>query len=48
MADPGDGQAVVNFSAGDVTADLSVDAEGLVTSYPGLARRVTAPESVGG
>jgi hypothetical protein len=43
-----DGQAVVNFSAGDVTADLSVDAEGLVTSYPGLARRVTAPESVGG
>ena len=43
-----DGHAVVNFSAGDFSADLTVDADGLVTLYPGLARRVVAPEPVSG
>lgn len=42
-----DGSAVVNFSAGDVSADLTVDADGLVSHYPGLARRVYAAEPVG-
>lgn len=33
-------RAVVAFSGGGVTADLVLDAEGLVLDYPGLARRV--------
>jgi hypothetical protein len=40
----GDTPAVVAFSAGDVSADLVVDPDGLVSSYPGLAHRVAAAE----
>jgi hypothetical protein len=29
----------VRFSSGDFTADLEVDADGIVVNYPGLARR---------
>ncbi|GDY33421.1 putative glycolipid-binding domain-containing protein [Gandjariella thermophila] len=32
-------QSVVNFTSGDFSADLVVDAEGLVLDYPGLATR---------
>jgi len=41
--DPGSetgGPAVVSFRQDDVTADLTVDADGLVVDYPGLASRV--------
>jgi hypothetical protein len=31
----------VRFSSGDFTADLELDADGLVVVYPGLARRVS-------
>jgi uncharacterized protein len=30
----------VRFSDGDFTAELELDADGLVVAYPGLARRV--------
>ncbi|WP_098960256.1 putative glycolipid-binding domain-containing protein [Pseudonocardia sp. N23] len=42
----GDTPAVVNFSSGTFSADLTVDADGIVAHYPGLARRVGAIESV--
>ena len=32
--------AVVNFTRGDFTADITVDPEGIVIDYPGVARRV--------
>lgn len=32
--------AVVNYASGGFTTDLSVDADGFVVDYPGLARRV--------
>jgi hypothetical protein len=35
-----DDGAVVTFTSGDVTADLTVDDAGFVVDYPGLARRV--------
>ncbi|MBE7700897.1 putative glycolipid-binding domain-containing protein [Oerskovia sp. Sa1BUA8] len=40
--DPGAGRAVVTYTSAtrDVTADLTVDADGLVIDYPHLARRV--------
>ncbi|MBV9314284.1 MAG: putative glycolipid-binding domain-containing protein [Pseudonocardia sp.] len=34
------GRAVVEFSSKDFTADLTVDAQGLVVDYPGLATRL--------
>lgn len=34
------GHAGIGFRSGDFTADLAVDADGVVTSYPGLARRL--------
>ncbi|NMH98344.1 putative glycolipid-binding domain-containing protein [Pseudonocardia acidicola] len=37
----GSGQAVVEFSSGDVTAELVVDPDGVICHYPGLARRVS-------
>ncbi len=37
---PTDGPAVVSFRQGDFTADLTVDEQGLVVDYPGLARRI--------
>jgi hypothetical protein len=36
----GDGHAVVEFAQGDLTAELTVDADGLVLDYPGLAARL--------
>ncbi|AEA22603.1 putative glycolipid-binding domain-containing protein [Pseudonocardia benzenivorans] len=42
----GDAPAVVNFSSGEFSADLTVDADGIVDHYPGLARRVRAIEPV--
>jgi hypothetical protein len=36
----GDGRAVVEFAQGDFTALLTVDADGLVLDYPGLAVRL--------
>jgi hypothetical protein len=38
--DEGTGHAEIGFRWGDFTADLVVDGEGVVTSYPGLARRL--------
>jgi hypothetical protein len=35
-----DGRAVVEFSQDDLAAELTVDADGLVIDYPGLAARV--------
>ena len=35
-----DGTAVVRFSSGAFSADLTVDADGFVVDYPGLARAV--------
>ena len=40
MADD-DRQAVIAFSWADFAADLVVDADGLVISYPGVAARLT-------
>ncbi|TQM36319.1 putative glycolipid-binding domain-containing protein [Pseudonocardia cypriaca] len=34
------GHAGIGFRSGDFTADLVVDADGVVASYPGLARRL--------
>lgn len=42
VLDDGTGQAVVEFRSGDVTAELVVDADGAVVSYPGLATRLQA------
>lgn len=36
----GDSPGVVAFSSGDVEADLTVDADGIVATYPGLGFRV--------
>ncbi|MFC4944687.1 putative glycolipid-binding domain-containing protein [Pseudonocardia sp. GCM10023141] len=36
------GTAVVNFRSGDFSADLTVDADGVVLDYPGIARRHAA------
>ena len=38
--DEATGEAGIGFATGDFTADLVVDADGVVTSYPGLARRL--------
>jgi uncharacterized protein len=40
VLDEGTGHAEVGFRWGDFAADLQVDADGVVTSYPGLARRL--------
>lgn len=40
VLDEGTGNAGIGFRSGDFTADLVVDADGVVTSYPGLARRL--------
>jgi uncharacterized protein len=34
------GPPTVTFTAGDFTADLTVDDEGIVVDYPGLAKRI--------
>lgn len=36
---PGTGGAVINYSSGDFSADVSFDKDGLVVDYPGLATR---------
>ncbi len=36
----GDDGAVITFQQGDFTADLTVDADGIVVDYPGIARRL--------
>ena len=38
----GPGHAVIAFSWDDFAAELAVDADGLVISYPGVATRLTA------
>jgi len=38
--DDGTGHAEIGFRWGDFAADLVVDADGIVTTYPGLARRL--------
>ncbi len=45
VGDNGAGQALVELTGGGVTAQLVVDADGVVTHYPGVAHRVsvTAP-----
>jgi hypothetical protein len=43
--DAGRGEALYRYESGSFSADLTVDADGYVTSYPGLWRRV---ESAGG
>jgi hypothetical protein len=35
------GHAIVEFRSGDFVAELVVDADGVVATYPGLARRLT-------
>jgi hypothetical protein len=40
VLDEGTGHAEIGFRWGDFTADLVVDADGVVASYPGLARRL--------
>jgi hypothetical protein len=40
VLDEGSGRAEVGFRWGDFAADLVVDADGVVESYPGLARRL--------
>jgi uncharacterized protein len=40
VLDEDSGHAGIGFATGDFTADLVVDADGVVTSYPGLARRL--------
>jgi hypothetical protein len=42
VLDGDDGHALVQFRSGDVTAELVVDAEGVVVSYPGTATRLMA------
>jgi hypothetical protein len=43
--DEGTGQAAIGFQTGDFTAELVVDGDGIVASYPGLARRLTPTPS---
>jgi uncharacterized protein len=38
-----DGTAVVGFSWGDFAADLTVDGDGMVLAYPGVATRLSVP-----
>jgi hypothetical protein len=45
VLDEGTGHAGIGFQWGDFTADLLVDADGVVSSYPGLARRLTPATS---
>jgi hypothetical protein len=45
VLDEGTGHAAIGFRWGDFTADLVVDADGVVTSYPGVARRLTPATS---
>ena len=45
LPDEGTGRAEVAFRTGDFAADLVVDADGVVESYPGLARRLTPANS---
>ena len=45
VLDEGTGHAGIGFRWGDFTADLLVDADGVVSSYPGLARRLTPATS---
>jgi hypothetical protein len=45
VLDEDTGHAGIGFATGDFTADLVVDADGVVTSYPGLARRLTPANS---
>jgi uncharacterized protein len=40
VLDEGTGRAEIGFRWGDFTADLVVDADAVVTTYPGLARRL--------
>jgi hypothetical protein len=35
----GEDRSVVNFASGDFSADLLVDADGVVIDYPGIATR---------
>jgi uncharacterized protein len=39
------GHAEVTFESGDFTADIAVDADGVVTDYPGVARRLAPARS---
>ena len=43
--DEDSGHAAIGFRWDDFTADLVVDADGVVASYPGLARRLTPAPS---
>jgi hypothetical protein len=45
VLDAGTGQAGIGFQSGDFTADLVVDADGVVATYPGLARRLMPANS---
>jgi uncharacterized protein len=45
VLDEGTGHAEIGFRWGDFTADLVVDADGVVASYPGVARRLTPTNS---
>jgi hypothetical protein len=45
VLDEAGGRAEVGFRSGDFTADLVVDAAGVVETYPGLARRLTPATS---
>ena len=45
VLDEGTGHAEIGFRWGDFTADLVVDADGVVASYPGLARRLAPATS---
>ena len=45
VLDEGTGHAEIGFRWGDFTADLVVDADGVVASHPGVARRLTPTNS---
>lgn len=45
VLDAGGGHAEVAFRSGDFAADLVVDADGVIESYPGLARRLAPAPS---
>jgi hypothetical protein len=45
VLDEGTGHAGIGFRWGDFTADLLVDADGVVETYPGLARRLAPATS---
>lgn len=45
VGEPAGESSVVSFTSGEFQADITVDGDGLVLDYPGLARRASRPDA---